>query len=442
MSLLVYCELVSAYFIWVGFLIMNWFYSQIRNIYWRFDGTYGQLLMNRQPGNYNACAHVMRRIFSHRLDDFIEARQSDFVLVHDRFEQPDYVLRDDVTLYTITETDAVFVQSQKGWKKPAFCYDFFIIGQYSSADKVITMPLNHFMTLADSLEDDGATILFLQNQARCGGTLLTGICKESGRCVTFNEPHCFNALVKHLFINYVWTGEMARKYLRNTIRLLCKPYRGLDETPLAYVIKPTVNSIVCADLIHDAMPNAVQVFLYREPVAIAISIRRIGQVLRTLKLMFYLPNLPRMIAPLLRLIGYCDVDFRGFTPRGSQELEFGYRLACLSMFHYITANKHGTNIHGMRYNDLVTHRSKMIRQFFQVCGLPERLVEKAERAMDRDSQASSPISRTILMKAIPNPPVATQEFLNIAQDMSAEFGVPSTTDFNDDSFHLPGSILP
>jgi hypothetical protein len=406
------------------------------------NGVYARLQNNRRAENYDKCAHVMRRIFSHRLDPFIEARQSDFVLVHERFEHPHYVLRDDVTLYTITQTDAVFVQSRKGCKQPAFCYDFFVIGQYSSADRVITIPLDHFTTLAENIEGDGAKILFLQNQARCGGTLLTGICKESGRCVTFNEPHCLNAIVKHLFINYVWTGERAKQHLRNTVRVLCKPYRGLEEKPLCYVIKPTATSIVCADLIHDAMPEAIQVFLYREPVAIAISIRRIGQVLSTLKLLFHLPNLPGMIAPLLRLIGYCDVDYRGFTPRGSPELEFGYRLACLTMFHYLTANKHGANIHGMRYRDLVTYQDEMISKFFQVCGLPNNLIEKAKQAMERDSQANSPISREILGKVIPNPPVATQQFLDIARDMAREFGVPSMDDFEDDSFHLPCSILP
>ncbi|KAK2160439.1 hypothetical protein LSH36_133g02065 [Paralvinella palmiformis] len=440
MSFEVYRELFITYTQWLLFLLLNVLYTSVRNISWILNGTYWRLIRNQRPENYEQCAHVMQIVYKHQLDQFIEPRISDFMLVHDRFEHPNYVLRDDVTLLTITDSRAIFLQSRKD-AAPPFRHNFFVIGQWEGADKIITIPLNQFQTLAESTRRDDAQIVFLQNQSRCGGTLLTNVFLETGRCVTFNEPGAINALSKYIFIDKIWDGAETRRLFRNTVHMLCKPYRGLDGPVLAYVIKPTVTSIPCMSVIQESLPDAVQLFLYRRPVEVATSLRRLGQVIPTLKLVYYFPRLPGVVAPLLRIIGHTDVQMRGWTPRCHSDLEIGYRIASMSMYYYLKCRREGVSVTGIRYSDLVAHRDAIIRQIFERCHLTTELVAEAVKALDRDSQERTDFSQKRLKEACPNPPKVTTAFLEAARDMAKEFDVPGPEGW-DPGFRLPGSIEP
>jgi hypothetical protein len=440
MEVLVYLELTFSFSVWLIYLALNNVYTFIRGLYWRTNGVHEQRLASKLPENYKTSAHVKRIIYKRYLDGLVMASEIDFVTVHEEFTNPETVLHDDWTIYTLTRSEAIFVKKQKDWPVPLFHSDFFFFAQFDSAVKIITMPLNQFNKLADEMENNDAQLVVLQNQARSGGTLLTSIFKETGRCVCFNEPHSFNAVVTYICCDNIWHGAEARRMFRSTVRLLCKPYRGLGEDVLAYVIKPVVVNILCVDMVQEVFPEATQLFMYREPVTVAISVRRIGQVLDSLKLMFYLPSIPNSCAFLFRLIGYPSNYMRGWSCADSVELEFGYRCACLAMYHYNLVLKQGIKIQGVCYADVVAHQEKFIHKLFEICQIPESLIEKAKEALKKDSQANSVISRVILQKAMPNPPKATPRFLEIARAMSEEFGVPGPDDFADKSFRLPNSL--
>ena len=440
MSFPVYRELFAVYMQWLLFMLANFMFTAVRNMSWVLNGTYWRLLQNQKPENYEQCAQVMNVLCKLHIDQFVEPSLCDYFLVHERFESPEFLLRDDVTLLNITDSHAIFVQDRKS-AAPPYLHNFLILGQWDSVDKVITIPLNQFNRLAESVKHDGAKIIFLQNQSRCGGTLLTNVFLETGRCITFNEPGVVNALCKYIYITPIWGREEEKRIFRNTIYMLCKPYHGLKDVPLAYVIKPTVTSIASIELVQEYMPEACQIFLYREPTHVAISLSRLAEVLHSLKLLFHMPNLPGTVAPLMRFIGHTEVDLRGWYPRCHRRLEIGYRMACISMHHYLKNRDAGVKINAMRYRDLVNHRDSMIHQLFEVCQLPTDMVVDALQAMDKDSQEHTKFSRKKLAKAVPNPPKVTSAFLEAARDMARQFGVKGPDGW-DESVRLPGSIIP
>ena len=363
------------------------------------------------------------------------------MVTHDRFESSEYVLRDDVSLYVITRTHAVFVQRSAEWPTPLFTEDFFQTDQYYSCNKLIYMPLGCFHRLAETIEDDGVKLIFLQSAGRSGSSLLKNIFKETGRCVCFNEPQCLTTLDNQIMTRKIWRGEEAKKVYRNTIRVLCKPYRGLTGSVLAYVIKPAPMASGSMELMTELFPKCYQFFTYRDPAESAISVLRIGQALVSYRLLFQLPNLPRILGIWTRLHGYPDMIMRGYTCAVHQDIELGYRCCIGSMHYYLRSVEHGVNIRGIRYSHLVAEREMMIKKIFQICGLPDELVVKATEALKTDSQKFSPISREILAQLMPVVPKLTPQHLKAARQMADEFDVPRPESWKDKKFYLKNGIV-
>ncbi|KAK2158623.1 hypothetical protein LSH36_166g00031 [Paralvinella palmiformis] len=67
----------------------------------------------------------------------------------------------------------------KKWPDEIFLHDFLRMGQFAVADKLISIPLNHFNKLAEEMEDEGAKIILLHNKGLCGGILVTALFKET-----------------------------------------------------------------------------------------------------------------------------------------------------------------------------------------------------------------------------------------------------------------------
>ena len=308
----------------------------------------------------------MNIIQKYRMDILAIGQESDFILSHDRFEHPEFCLRDDVSLYIVNKTHAVFLQAKANWPKPPYMEDFYIIGQYESADKVITIPIDHFNKITEAMKDDGAKIIFLQNTSRCGSTLLTNIFKETGRCVCYGTPHCLSSVCSMIYTRKIWSGEQAKRIYRNVIRMMCKPYRGLEEKVLAYVIKPLMTCGMSIELTQEMLPDSHQFFIYRDPSTVTVSLRRTMEAVPSIKLLFHLPNIPNIMGFWLRLVGYPDVYCRDYNCVVHQDLEYGYRIAFASMHYYLKSISNGVNIRGIRYSQLVSEQEKHGQAYIQI----------------------------------------------------------------------------
>ena len=435
MSVISELHLVYSIIRWLLYIGFNKIYTALRNIKWRWDAIYDQ---HQDPDTYERCAHVMTILYKYRLDDWINAKLDDFILAHDRFENPDFIHRDDVSLYAIDSTHAIFVQCSNS----VYQKNFFILGQYYGAEKVITMSLKYFNQLAERLEENQTKIIFIHNQGRCGSTLLTSLFKETGRCLCISEPHCYNNVCYNIYTKRLWYGDRAKRIFRNMVRVLCKPYHELDNDVLAYVIKPTALSMPSMELTREAFPESTLFFMYRDPTAMSVSLRRAGEAMNSLKLLYHLPNIPNIVSFLLSLYGHVDINFCHWTCELHAELELGYRTSCMTMYYYLKNLGRGIDIHGVRYLDLINSKSTMTRLILDICGFPEQLSSKAIEALEKDSQKTSPVSRDALKVLMPNPPKVTTEFLQVARKMADEFGVPGPDEWKEESFHLNNSLIP
>lgn len=182
--------------------------------------------------------------------------------------------------------------------------------------------------------------------------------------------------------------------------MLCNPYGALGEKIVAYVIQPMLLDMVCIEMVQEVFPEAVQFFIYRNPIEVSISLRRIEEILTQIKVMINLSNVASIVRLSLEFIGEHNTEYRAWTYPIHPEFQFGFRGACFTTYYYLEAPKRGINIHGVRYEDLITYEDNIIKNIFQVCQLPDSFIEKAKAAMKKDSQVKSPISRKNVRNAL------------------------------------------
>lgn len=87
-------RLVLQYFLTACWLFVNAIYRLIQMIYWMVNGT--------RPENYGNSAQVMRIVFRFKFDQYLTpASVTDFILSHESFVAPEYVLQDHISLYQV-----------------------------------------------------------------------------------------------------------------------------------------------------------------------------------------------------------------------------------------------------------------------------------------------------------------------------------------------------
>ena len=73
-----------------------------------------------------------------------------FITTHAAFVSPSYVLQDNVTLYHVNATQAVFVETKEGFD---VCHSnsssFLRVAQFENARRIVIMPIESFHQLAE-----------------------------------------------------------------------------------------------------------------------------------------------------------------------------------------------------------------------------------------------------------------------------------------------------
>ena len=109
MALTGWCLVVQRALSVTFFQIFRLVFTAFQTIYWEYSGTASQLRQCTDPRYYRRSAHVLD-IILHR--DFCEALSNtfgDFLCVHNRFEDPQYVINNEhVTLMMLDEQHAYF----------------------------------------------------------------------------------------------------------------------------------------------------------------------------------------------------------------------------------------------------------------------------------------------------------------------------------------------
>lgn len=253
-------ELINRFMMEFGWEALNCGFMIAQRTVWVFTGTYWQLRQTRKPENYARSAQVMNILGRFKFDDYLApAKRSDFILTHNRFENPEIVLQDHITLYHVNEKEAVFVEAPVGaelWR--ARYSPFFMAAQYYNAVRVICMPIHSFYRLTEKLEDP-KNLTFITNTARCGSTLLTQMFESTGKVVCLSEPSALNVMTK--VAEDKEHKEGIDRLFRHTVRMLCKPTKNNE---VGYVLKLTGPAMPRLDHIATLFPKSKSLFMYRD----------------------------------------------------------------------------------------------------------------------------------------------------------------------------------
>ncbi|ELT94201.1 hypothetical protein CAPTEDRAFT_210107, partial [Capitella teleta] len=165
---------------------------------------------------------------------------------HVKYVHPCYVLKDEVSFYCLTKSEAWFVEALEGVEVWKSCFSpFHKIAQLEHAVNVIRMPLQSLYRLTNEMDDIEAKIVFIEFMARSGSTFLQ-MFEETEECVTYSEPHYFNHYGRPEF-----SDEDCR--LEAVMKMYCKP-RKLPTT--AFVFKSILIGKTLSPAVHRLFPQA------------------------------------------------------------------------------------------------------------------------------------------------------------------------------------------
>ena len=369
-------------------------YSTIQGLFWIVNGTYLSLHTSKQEKNYYRSAQLLDIVFRHKLDLVLEpSGPGNFITTHNGFVSPSYVLQDNVTLYYVTATEAVFIESPEEIDVSHSDYGSFIrVAQFENARRIIKVPISAFHKMAEEIGDPTGELVFVTNTARCGSTLLSQIFEETGECIGFSEPDSFNAIATY---KDKMPQDELDKLIRNSIRMQCKPFR--NRPIKAYIIKPTAPSIEAVPMYLRLYPNSKQLFMYREGLKVAQSIVRTSTQMPMFALTLIVTKIhPRLAEMTVEAMGLPAKDFKIQLPSPITFAVYVWAIICRK---YLDLRKNGYEIDAVKYEDLVKHPLESTKAIFEYCNLPEELAEKATKALNKDSQRHSPLSMKNMAKA-------------------------------------------
>lgn len=149
----------------------------IKSILWWITGKYVTINANYKEGSYKETVQVLSIWARHKLGLIEQASGPDnFITVHSSFEDPEYVLKDNISLYYINKNEAVFVETDTGFHVTDSNKASFVkVAQFKYAKKLIIVPMHIFHKLGEQVGKTGAKIIFLHMTTRCGSTLLTQV---------------------------------------------------------------------------------------------------------------------------------------------------------------------------------------------------------------------------------------------------------------------------
>ena len=414
------------------FTLLRTVYSACQKVVWLLNGTHSVLHNAKQPTNYSRSTQVLNIWFKYRFDRLLsKPSSSDYLTTHSGFIHPEHVLKDNITLYDLSPSQAVFIESPTHID----IYDsnvasFVKEGQFIHGRKLYVMPIESFYKLAENVGRPAAPLILLGNTSRCGSTLLSQIMDSTEQIVSMSEPAAFEA-VAMACQEKLFTGKELDRYIASGIGMLCKP---MKKKPAAYFIKISTPAMSAMDQVKRVFPDTKFLFMYREGLDVAVSLAKISYRLPVLRLMFTLGRIHKVFT-------------RGFyeAVTGMPAKDLSYRIKHQVLFtlivwvtmcrKYLDLRQEGCPISAVKYEDLVNDPAYTMQQLFNYCDLPETYIEKAVRGMDRDSQRYSTLSRHNLRKYAPGICLPS-DMLADAQAFCKLKGIPPVPD----TCNLEGTI--
>jgi hypothetical protein len=134
---------------------------------------------------------------------------------------------------------------------------------------------------------------FLYHASRCGSTLISQMLAGLGTHVVVSEPPMLDAVLRARFVAPGLDEGTQIEWMRGLVSALAQPRRG----ERAFVVKLDAWSVFELALMRKAFPNTPWIYLYRDPLEIAVSqLRERGAYM-----------IPGMLGPALPMFGMNEV---------------------------------------------------------------------------------------------------------------------------------------
>ena len=362
---------------------------------------------NSRTSKFQGKIQERRILFRHKANLAYPTSRWDFISWPSRSCDESAVLRDDVSLYCVTESHAWFVETPSDVDIYTSDTDpFLYAGQFRLAKRLYVVPMDVLIALGDLVGEPKTPVVVIWNHGRCGSTLLAQVFETVPNVVTLAEP---DVLTNVLWLK--WQNKISTKQLEEIVpalmKLLCRTMT--DREVSLYCIKTRGSCVAIVDIVAQRLPSVKHLYLYRNCVSGVASMERsFAQGLDVVE--FWYKCLHSKIARLLlprvttnqlmaifsvfdmkndRYKSITDAEFlASLTPLGLWTVNWGVPCA-----QYLWYRKHGISIKGVRYEDLISNTEAVVRGLSQHTGIaldPDLVIKDV---LPKDSQRGSTLSK-------------------------------------------------
>ncbi|ELT94410.1 hypothetical protein CAPTEDRAFT_197505 [Capitella teleta] len=387
-----YIKLTAPYKMstWGLYLAIRLLYIVVRSFWWLLRGVTYRRWCNERPQNYATSAHVQNIIGRYKMDPVLEfSAEYNFITSHHSFQHPEYILRDCVTLYQITESNAIFVETPPDLDVTlSDVASFMRVAQFQHAKRLIYMPIESFHKIGQQLGRPKANITFVNNTTRCGSTVLLQMFEKTGHCRSMSEPDALNCIG---YLARRVSKIQVRRLLESVVRILCKPYK--ERKYESYVLKTTAPGIYFTDLMNELFPDSKVLFMYRNGVKVGDSLSKASVQMPILRMGYIIfVILPFFLEQQAKFAEY----FCNFPDHPRKQLPSVYGCCVFTwgmvLYRYLEWRQKGFDIVGVKYEHLIANPKRNMEIILEHCGLPTLWAEASLDALVSDSQRNSPLS--------------------------------------------------
>lgn len=390
------CRKTIVFVLW---MIVWGLFALFQKIVWVLTGTNRTARRNKTLKIYKNTAHVLKVICRYKMDLLAQPSGLDnFLCVHNSFQDPEYVLARNVTLYSINNNEAIFVETDADVDvRMSECNPFLRVAQFKNAKKVILLPLYAFQTLALNVPPpEQSKLVFVTMTSRCGSTLLTQIFEERGDAISLSEPDAMAMLLQFIDDkdNSNLTPSYLSKLITSTVHILCK--KPPDNTNTFLMKLPPQATPIMPHLCK-VFPRAKQLFMYRNGYKMCRSLARAIEEMPMVQLLMltgrHFPDLTRFVGRRKKLPTYDE--------HMSTMVQSPWHFACicwsLNIKQYIDFWTAGYPVVAIRYEDILKDATQALRPVFKYCDIDPH-DQAVARAIERDTQRNTPFSRQTIAR--------------------------------------------
>ena len=339
-------------------------------------------------------AKLGRIMWRQKLSNFAFAEPFDFICLFRTSVKPEYVLQPNVSLYSISAKEAIFVETPTNVNiYSSDVHPFFFHAQFRNATKVIKMSIKDFVSLAEKIGDPRASVMWMSNTGRCGGTMLSQIFETVPETQVIHEPSPPSNVFRLREYNRINEFEY-EAILKSMFRIMCKPYPRITRI----IIKPQAPCTFMMTDICKLCPDVRHIFIYRNSLhTIRSTLALLGSspflaVIRTCIDAVWFSNIFPGFRNALRLY----TSERKYSPDMPLERTTVCILAIWWANQMLFVRKTlalGQTILLIKYEDIKSRPKESIEQIFDRLEIDSSHTNRAVNSLSRDSQRDLPISR-------------------------------------------------